>query len=344
MISGEFGLGNKHNFPRKTRSITSKNVSSPQSEQLCATLEVQLPCTCYYPDYPNGTQFELDTDEITNNASSIDGTGPENCEDLRSNGYNLAGFYIVRFKPKRVKAVYCGFNQTSGNFNQKIAKSSLKQNMDAKISQILQFCSNGSGSQPCTFLYPDYPDMPLVNVKKNKTTNTSITSQDNYALGPTSCDDLKLIGHKFAGFYLLRRNALKVKIVFCDFHQNIENIQQMRRKRRAILKKNETVLPKNSLGVCKSVGSQPCSCYLSNFTETLQFELSNDEITRNAVHNNGPSTCEELHQMGHNLDGFYFLRFNIRTIRTAFCKLNEVKTKNKNEGKELTSLYTNFID
>ena len=87
------------------RSIKSKNTSSPQSDQLCGILEVQPPCTCYYPDYPNVPQFELDTDEITNNASSLNGTGPESCEDLRSNGYNLAGFYMVRFKPKRVKAV-----------------------------------------------------------------------------------------------------------------------------------------------------------------------------------------------------------------------------------------------
>ena len=87
------------------RSIKSKNTSSPQSEQLCGILEVQPPCTCYYPDNQNVPQFELDTDEITNNASSLNGTGPESCEDLRSNGYNLAGFYMVRFKPKRVKAV-----------------------------------------------------------------------------------------------------------------------------------------------------------------------------------------------------------------------------------------------
>ncbi len=64
---------------------------------MCGVFGAQ-PCTCYYPDHPNVTLFEIDTSEITINATRVNGTGPENCEDLQSIGHSLAGFYLVRFK------------------------------------------------------------------------------------------------------------------------------------------------------------------------------------------------------------------------------------------------------
>ena len=56
-----------------------KNVTRPK---LCAMGFGAQPCTCYYPDHPNVTLFQLDTDEIPKNATSVNGTGPKNCEDL----------------------------------------------------------------------------------------------------------------------------------------------------------------------------------------------------------------------------------------------------------------------
>lgn len=96
------------------------------------------------------------------------------------------------------------------------------------------------------------------------------------------------------------------------------------------MKKNET---KNVSRVCKGIGSQPCSCYYSNSSEILQFELSSDEITKNAVHVNGtgPATCNDLQDIGHYLNGFYFIRVDSTTIKSTFCKFNEMTTKTKHK-------------
>jgi len=310
-----------------------KNVQRPQ---LCALGFGTQPCTCYYPDHPNVTLFQLDTDEITKNATSVNGTGPENCEDLQFMRYSLAGYYMVRFKPNRVKAIYCGFNETNedlGNKSPVVKKSFLKQIRDGpESSETIRFC-NGIGSQSCTFLYPDYPDAPLVHAKINKTASNN-ESCVNCILGPTSCYDLKLIGHKSRGFYIVRQNALKVKIIYCDFDQIFSSFGELKRDKRSDLKKNVTVFSKNVARVCRDSGSQPCSCYYSNFRFILQFEMSEDIITRSAMDENGGArTCEELNKSGYNLDGFYMLRFNVTTIKTSFCKFNKTKQKTKNKNK-----------
>ena len=201
---------------------------------------------------------------------------------------------------------------------------------------IISFC-NGLGNQTCTFLYPDYPDIPLLHLKINKTSNNN-TSCENCILGPTSCGDLKIIGHQLRGFYMIRLNANKVKVVYCDFNeiQMIENGERNLRSKRSTSKMNGTTPSKNTLTVCKGVGSQPCSCYFSNFRDILQFEMSDDEITRSAMQGNGtgPETCEELKEIGYKLDGFYMLRFNSTLIKTAFCKLHETKEKIKKKKKK----------
>ena len=82
-------------------------------------------------------------------------------------------------------------------------------------------------------------------------------------------------------------------------------------------------------------------------------ELSDDDFTRKAIQQNGfgPSTCKDLQRIGHILNGFYFLRHNITTIKTTYCKLNETERKPKkkktpNTGNELSSstqLTTTFL-
>ena len=339
MATNECELEKNRHLSRQKHSLPTKIVSAPQRKQLCGDFEHQ-PCTCYYPDHPNVTRFELDTDEITQNAANFNGTGPASCEDLKKIGYQLAGFYLVRFKPKRVKVIYCSFNQTFQNLNIKNQATNSFKHGDAGSSKMAQFCNSRSESQPCIFLYPDYPDIQLFNTKINKTTKNANVSLENYISGPIACDDLKLIGHKFNGFYITRRNALKVKIVYCDF-----NLANGKRSKRATLIKNGTASPKNVTRVCKGIGSQPCSCFFSNYSEILQLELSDDEHTSNAIHSNGtgPSSCKELENFGHNLNGFYFLRLNTTTIKTAYCKLNETKRKTKkkkNSNNELTTLRT----
>ena len=148
-----------------------------------------------------------------------------------------------------------------------------------------------------------------------------------------------MMGHGLRGFYVVRFNALKVKIIFCDFGKTIESSVTEVRTKRLASKKNETASPKNITRVCKGIGSQPCSCYYPNFPEVLQFELSNDEITRRAIHENGtvPSTCEDLKKIGHMLNGFYFLRLNTRTIKTSYCTLDVTDQEAKNKNSSNTS-------
>ena len=135
---------------------------------------------------------------------------------------------------------------------------------------------------------------------------------------------------------------MKVKIIYCDLNNIIiENTKEIRTKRSTLIK-NATILPKKVPPVCKGIGSQPCSCYFSRSSEIFQFELSDDEHTRNAIHENGtgPSTCEELQNYGHSLNGFYFLRHDTTTIKTAYCKLNETKRKPKKKIKPNNELST----
>ena len=66
--------------------------------------------------------------------------------------------------------------------------------------------------------------------------------------------------------------------------------------------------------------------------------MSNDEITRNAMNENGagPATCEELKIIGYFLDRFYMLRFDSKTIGSIYCKFDEQMKKSMK--KETTSL------
>ncbi len=340
----EYTLNNVKHLTRKSREITSSNEKARQSKHMCGSFGAQ-PCTCSYPDHPNVTQFELNADEITKNASSLNDTGPVNCDDLKSMGYKLPGFHLVRFKPKRVKAIYCEFNQTTEKLSNqfKTTTSTILKKIDSGGSPgMVKFC-NSIASNSCTFLYSDHPDTPLLNQKRNKTASNN-NSCENCVLGPTNCEDLRLIGHKLKGFYVIRLNALKVKIVFCDFTQMMGNANQVKRAKRATLKQNGTsITSKNVTRVCQGFGSQPCSCYFSNFRDILQFEMSNDEITMNAIHKNGsgPETCDEIRKIGHKLDGFYMLRFNSTLIKTSYCKFNRTKRrkdKTKKDKNELTTL------
>ena len=272
-----------------------------QFEILCRDAGSQ-PCTCYYPDHPNITQFEFSSDEITNNASKINGTGPNNCEDLKSFGHVLNGFYMVHFNPKRVRIIYCGFNHTtkliSNNF--KRMQNSLQIDSIKSSSKVIRFCG-GVGNQPCTFFYSDQPDSPHIEPRSNKTN----TSNDDGSI-PTSCEDLKIIGYELKGFYLVRFNGIKVKIVYCDFSPiTNENISKQRNIRAAV-NQNKTVRSKVSR-FCDEVGSQPCSCYYSNQPNILQLELSSDPVTRTASSENGtgPANCEDLQHIGSSNPPFY---------------------------------------
>ena len=290
---------------------TSENDSfESQYEEFCRGAGSQ-PCTCYYPDHRDVTLFELSTDDVTKSATErANGTGPASCEDLGKMGYSLNGFYMIRFSPQRVKAAFCIFN------NKMIENSLLSQvspskssNKPLKTAKKLKYCG-GMKNQPCTFYYSDYPDSKLSEVNSVNI----IASQPNTIIQPKNCKDLQLIGHFLKGFYLVRFNAVKVKIVYCNFNQEIE--------------------PKIS-NTCKAIGSQPCSCYyLSKSSNILQFELSSDALTQHILKENnngtsappGPKSCKDLQNLGHNLNGFYMVGIHIKLVQTVYCKF-DIKSK-----------------
>lgn len=302
-------------------------------------------CTCDYPDHSEVTLFELGTDEITKKASGMQGTGPGNCEDLKEIGYNLNGFYLVRFMYRRSKAIYCDFArniQTIDADMNKLERSSLpKEGINEAFGK--EFCG-GVGIRPCTFYYAEYPDEQKTNEKLK--TNLIKNSKK-----PSSCEDLKIIGYQLNGFYLVGVTSRRVKIVHCNFNQLSKN-GEMKAKRSVSNKKSKRIYNKTKIKpfnsqskskFCYGVGSMPCSCYFSNYPNILQFELSTDALTKNVVNENdmGPKNCEELASLGHTLNGFYMVRHTPKTIKTVYCKFDfyfkQVNTEKNQESMATTN-------
>ena len=114
-------------------------------------------------------------------------------------------------------------------------------------------------------------------------------------------------------------SAEKVQLVYCNFDDmGGEVIRNVTIK--SLPLKNST---KNK-PYCKIVGSQPCSCYFSKLANVTQFEQSNDEVTRQAISENGagPKSCEELKTIGYTFDGFYMVRDKTNKIQTVYCVFN----------------------
>lgn len=319
---------------RDIREISSNSKSFPfeeQFEKLCRDPGSQ-PCTCYYPDHPNVTQFEFGSDDITKKCIKGQWTiGPNNCEDLKSFGHVLNGFYMVRFNPKRVKIINCQFNQTTkktrdNNFTRPIT---LKLDNIKSSSNLIRFCG-GVGIQPCTFFYSDHPDSPQTE-PSSRTKNAS--TGDNGSR-PTSCEDLKSIGYKLKGFYLVRFNGVKVKIVYCDFSAMTNENYNKHRNTRAVFNKKTTIKRKVSR-FCDGVGSQPRSCYFSNQPNVLQLELSSDPVTRNASRENGagPRNCEDLQNIGYTIKGFYIVRSRTLRMKMIFCEFLKVEEEKSQTAK-----------
>jgi len=230
-------------------------------------------------------------------------------------GNSLKGFYMVRFTNKRIKSIYCEFDAKMNENTFAISEttiSSINNIQSASSDEISQFC-NDAVNQPCKFLYPDYPDIPLFDSKSKKVSRNA-----------TNCEDLSLIGYSLKGFYLVYLCKNKVKIIYCDFDvvtkkDRIEVGTKTLVSKHDISKPSSEVLPS-----CNAVGSQPCSCHYSNFPDIIQFELSNDEATLSASSENGtgPQNCEGLKNIGYTLDGFYLVRFKTNIIQTVYCVFN----------------------
>jgi len=78
----------------------------------------------------------------------------------------------------------------------------------------------------CTYFYPDHPD---ANRKKGSysptaTNNEKLSDPNSQFKGvPTSCKDLRQLGHSFNGLYTVSKSqpdddqGAKIETVFCDF-------------------------------------------------------------------------------------------------------------------------------
>ena len=296
----------KNRYPRST----SADSSTSHLDELCSGIGSHS-CTCDYPDHPNMIKFELSTDEITMNASTSNGSGPANCKDIQALGHGLNGFYIVRFNNKRTKTIYCEFHQLSEELlkeSNKAVETSLKRD---RISKDLRICGEISTDiKDCTFLYPDSPDIPKFEFKGKLKNPSNFHSRE-----PTSCDDLRAIGYTMKGFYPVRLNAVKIKTVYCDFKfpAILEDVNKV---------KDKQPTSKTKSRFCTTIGSPPCSCNYPHFPNTLQLELSNDELTKKALTVNGigPASCNDLESIGHNLNGFYVIRATEKIMKTVFCE------------------------
>jgi len=303
-----FFASDKHSL-RNTRSNLRSNETwlTEQFNEFCNGAGSQ-PCTCYYPDHKSVPQFEISNDNFTGKASGENGTGPGSCQDLRDLGYNLSGFYMVRLKPKRSKTVYCEFNNqivTKGQNQATILKGTNKNGFNTPKS--IRFCG-GVRENRCTYLYSDNPDAP----QAQNFPSTSILKE------PKNCKDLQLIGHYLNGFYFVWLNSIKVKIVYCNFSNKNTDEKPTRHNQSTLTSNNTEKLP-----FCHGLGSQPCSCYYSNSPNILQFELGNDEITRKALSEYGPSSCKDLESIGYTFKGFYLVRFSDKIIKQVFCEFNQ---------------------
>jgi len=95
----------------------------------------------HYSNFPDILQFQLSNDEGTRAASSENGIGPQNCEELKSIGHTLDGFYLVRFKNNIIKTVYCMFNYSEQEENHSVTTTQLSSTPAAR-SKIFPTISN----------------------------------------------------------------------------------------------------------------------------------------------------------------------------------------------------------
>jgi len=190
-----------------------------------------------------------------------------------------------------------------------------ENNRNASVNPEFSAFCKGLSTLPCIALHSDYPDIPMIaDLKKNevsfKVPLESVTGR------PTNCEDLHAIGYALKGFYWVAITANKVKLVFCNFKDQTNAMTKI------TLSRNITSLETHtSSRFCNSVGSQPCSCYHTKISNMLQFELSNDEVTRKASseYGTGPKSCEELKKIGYTFDGFYMVRNKTNIFKAVYC-------------------------
>ncbi len=113
-----------------------------------------------------------------------------------------------------------------------------RQTENSQDKPIRPVCENSSSF--CTFFHPDHPDAgrkhgnytPIIPQPLSEPipiTTLSTTPQPPKVKGmPTSCSDLKLLGHQLNGLYLIKtsqqKHGTKIETIFCDFQSAGETI------------------------------------------------------------------------------------------------------------------------
>ena len=82
-----------------------------------------------------------------------------------------------------------------------------------------------SASLFCTFYYPDHPDSNRKIKGKYSATVNELKKDPSKVKGiPTSCKDLRLLGHQLNGLYSVKttqpNQSPKIETVFCDFQSS----------------------------------------------------------------------------------------------------------------------------
>ena len=230
---------------------------------------------------------------------------------------------MVRFNDKRIKTIYCDFNQLNQNILLDETNYVSNNINPSENQENSQFCKS-LGSKPCSSIYSDYPDIPLLELSRNGTSSNA--SFNSYAKRPNNCEDLHTIGYSLRGLYWVAMSAKKTKLVYCDFREiKVETKNNLVKQRLATQNIGSIETSSKVLSHCNDViGGQLCSCYYSKFPNILQFELSNGEVTRQASRDNGtgPQSCDELKKIGYTFDGFYMVRFKTNIIKTVYCMFN----------------------
>ncbi len=176
---------------------------------------------------------------------------------------------MVRFNSKRVNTIFCEFHSDTSNTTFKNQVENLERTQTTFFtsktkSPSIRFCGNVSGKL-CKYLYSDHPDAPQVG---EMLTGKNLKE-------PTSCEDLKLIGHYLKGFYFVWLSSKKVRIVYCDF-SNESKDENKNRITQSISNSTHQEPPL----YCNGLGSQSWVCYYSNSQNILQFELGNESTMK----------------------------------------------------------------
>ncbi len=218
----------------------------------------------------------------------------------------------------------CTTESISSSFSNKIESDTHIFRNKRATSQFEQFCS-GIGSQPCTCNHPDHPNVTHFEVGNDMVTYSTLNSER----APTSCEDIKELGHSLNGFYLVQFNRRRVHTVYCQLNSTATSIKA----NIATSIEQSSAKSLKPPRFCANLNNS-CSFFYSDYPDAPQYELKSNENSKDLSSENGkdyvlPTSCEDLKFMGYTLNGFYMVRFNVKRMKAVFCDFTEMSEINE---------------